>query len=369
MNQPLHVGVLAPDLSGSHGWSQASLGVIRALVRLGAEVRVVASRRSPNLDSLPVLKILPDVVPPEHWTLPRLLACYPQARHFLRGCDVIQNMVEVYAPLAALFAGQKPVFMMGNGTYVNLPRSRRAPIGALYRWAFQQSTMICISHYTQSVARAVMPSLQTAVVTYAVGAQRFGAITRTPAPVPTILTVGGVKERKGTLELMHAVATVRASLSDVRCVVVGRVDEQNTYTRRVRQAIADHHLEDAVTLTGFVDDATLQTLYAQAHVFVLPSINSGYHFEGFGLVHLEASSLGLPVIGTRGCGVEDAIVHGETGLLISQENIAQELPTAILDVLRHPDTARLMGEKGQRLAHAHTWDDVGRAFLDLYARA
>lgn len=362
----LCVGVLAPDLSGAHGWSQAAVSVIRALVRQGVAVRVVASRRSPDLDDLPVLKVLPDVVPPERFTLARLLACYPRVRHFLQGCDVLQNMVEVYAPLAALFAARLPVFMMGNGTYVNLPRMRRFPVGALYRWAFLRSTMICISHYTERTARAVLPALKTHVVTYAVGAPTLRGVTRAPAPVPTVLTVGGVKARKGTLELVEAMAQVRDVLPDVRCLVVGRADESHAYTRRVRAAIVQHHLEDTVTLTGFVDDATLRAYYAQAHVFVLPSVNNGHHFEGFGLVHLEASSLGLPVIGTTGCGVEDAVVHGETGLLVSQERLAQELPAAILTLLQDSALARRLGENGARRAAAYSWDDVARAFLALY---
>ena len=57
----------------------------------------------------------------------------------------------------------------------------------------------------------------------------------------------------------------------------------------------------------------------------MASLNVGWKFEGFGLTLLEASAAGLPVIGTRDCGAEDAVIEGETGLLVAQSDLEHEL--------------------------------------------
>jgi phosphatidylinositol alpha-1,6-mannosyltransferase len=82
--------------------------------------------------------------------------------------------------------------------------------------------------------------------------------------------------------------------------------------------------------------------YGSAHVFALPSLNVGWKFEGYGLAHLEASAAGLPVIGTTDCGAADAIDDGVTGLLVTQAQVAERLPAAIIRLLSDPALAAQM---------------------------
>ena len=119
---------------------------------------------------------------------------------------------------------------------------------------------------------------------------------------------------------------------------------------------------------GQVDEETLLGWYAAAQVFALPSLNVGSRFEGFGLAHLEASAAGLPVISTRDCGVEDAIVDGVTGLLLPQERLSETLAAAILTLLRDPQRARRMGAAGRAHAQEQTWDKVAQEQIALYAQ-
>jgi phosphatidyl-myo-inositol dimannoside synthase len=109
--------------------------------------------------------------------------------------------------------------------------------------------------------------------------------------------------------------------------------------------------------------------HGAADVFVLPSINAGWKFEGYGLVHMEASAAGLPVIGTTGCGVEDTVDDGVTGLLIPQSEIAEKLPQAILGLLSNPEKARRLGEAGKAKARRQTWDHVAGQMIALYEGA
>jgi glycosyltransferase involved in cell wall biosynthesis len=364
----MRLGLLTSDLHHGHGWGHHSLSLIRALRAEGAEMVVVTAHNTPPDPDFPVLPLLPAVSPRDKHFLPRLALAAGQVRAALRDCDVIHSVVEPYAPLAAGVAGKRPLFITGHGSYVHLPQTRRWPVGRLYRGAFQGGTMVCVSHYTESVARAIMPGLRTVVVNNGVDVERFAHLPplHIPKRGPTVLAVGGVKARKGTLELVRAMAVVRAALPDAQCVILGGQAAEPDYTARVRAEILALGLDDGVHLPGHVPEAELMAWYGAADVFALPSINDGWKFEGYGLVHLEASAAGLPVIGTTDCGAEDAIEDGVTGLLIPQDTIAAALPDAILRLLRNPALAKQMGAAGRERAAQHTWAQVARRMLAVY---
>lgn len=370
----MHIGLITADLTPQSGWATYSLHLAQALHAAGVQVRIVAPHSSPSLDPLPVLPILPSVTPPERLTLFKLAQRMPQVRDHLRDCDIIHTTVEVYAPLAAAIAAKRPLFMTGHGSYVNLPRFRRFPVDALYRWAFRQAHLIAVSRYTAQAAARVVPTMPATVINNAVDAARFQqvpslAMVNEQKRGPTILTAGGIKKRKGTLPLIEAVAQVRQTIPDIQCVVLGTTTAEPHYTAQVQATIDRLNLHDHVQLRGFVDDSTLLAWYGAADVFVLPSINDGWKFEGFGLVHLEASAAGLPVIGTTGCGVTDAIDHNITGLLVDQSRLADDLPRAILDVLQNPARAAQMGAAGRQKAQAQTWQVVAQQVIHRYESA
>jgi glycosyltransferase involved in cell wall biosynthesis len=94
----------------------------------------------------------------------------------------------------------------------------------------------------------------------------------------------------------------------------------------------------------------------------------GDKFEGFGLVYLEAGAAGLPVIGTLGCGAEEAIVPGETGLLIPQAD-AGALAAALVRLLENPALRAEMGAAGRARAEAYSWLNIAAQVQAAYAGA
>lgn len=362
----MRVGLLTADLNGHHGWARYGAEVAKALRSEGVSLTVVCPTNTDPVAYPDALRLLPTVQPLQQGMLLRQLSLLPTLRRALANCDVIHNTVELYAPLAWLSAGERPLVHTLHGTYANLPRMRRWPLSTLYRRALTAGRAVCVSQYTARVAAEVMPSVPLHVIPNAVDATRF-AVDAPPlaARAPIILAAGGVKARKGTLELVQALAAVRQTVPSAQLVVVGRVPV-NGYGQAVCAAIHELGLQDAVTLTGYVDEAELCRWYARARVFALPSISQGYHFEGFGLVQLEASAAGLPVITTTGSGAAEAVEHGETGFVVEASQIAHALPQALVRLLTDDTLAQRMGSAGILKAQRTTWTHVARQLLQVY---
>lgn len=364
----MRVGLLTSDLFSGHGWGQYSLRLVEGLQAEGCTVRVLTAQNSPVLPDLDMHPILPNVAPAVRGLWLRTLLCWPQAWSLLRDCDVIHTTVEFYSPLAVNLAGQRPVFITVHGSYAHLPNIQRWPANWLYRAGFQRADLLCVSHYTAQVVRSVVPSATVQVIHNGVDAARFAAPSEAIGPQggPLIVSSGGVKTRKGTLQLVRAVATVRQQVPDVRCVIIGTLLTEKNYVALVQAEIVRLGLEETVTLTGFVSDEELRAWYHAADIFVLPSINDGWKFEGYGLVYLEAGAAGLPVIGTTDNGAEDAIDHGVTGLLVPQNEVDNALPGAILSLLQGPARARKMGVAGRHKAQQQSWLRMAQTILTTY---
>jgi phosphatidylinositol alpha-1,6-mannosyltransferase len=359
----LRVGVLAPDLTYKHGWAQYSLSVIDALRRAGVRLTVIAARNSPP--EIDALRLLPAVDPLDRGMVARLAAVYPRVRAALKSCHVIHALIEPYAPLAAAVAEARPLVITGHGSYVRAPRP--AASRALYTWAFRRGLIVCVSRYTAQVTTAAIPGADTRVIPNGIDFERFGAIQPVGAPMPTVLSVGAVKARKGTLELVRALARVREAIPTVRGEIIGSLDLEPETVERVRAAIRDLDLADHVALRGRIPDADLLRAYAAAAVFAMPSVNVDWKFEGFGLTLLEASAAGLPVIGSRGCGAEDAVQDGVTGLLVPQgADMVPALTAAITRLLTDRALAAGMGAAGRAWAAAHTWDHAAARLVEVY---
>ena len=365
MTERLHIGLLAADLTHRHGWAHYSASLLAALRAAGAEVTVLAPRNSPPDVYPQVHRMLPTVEPLERGMLAGQLRLTPSARSILRTCDVIHSAVELYAPVGALVAGRRPFFITGHGTYVRLP-GRAGAAGAVYRRAFRRATLVCVSAYTEREAQIALPDARTRVIPNGIDAARFAALPDAERDGHTVLFVGAVKPRKGVLQLVQAMAAVRERIPGARCWIVGSLDQEPAYVAQVRAAITERGLDEAVELTGRLSPEALLSRYAAADVFALPSLNLSGRFEGFGLALLEASAAGLPVIGSRDCGAEDAVRVGETGLLVSQSSMVPDLTDAIVQLLSNPGLRAQMGAAGRAFAQQQTWDAAAAALLALY---
>lgn len=184
-----------------------------------------------------------------------------------------------------------------------------------------------------------------------------------PDNVPTprrsrkcILTVARLYEPAKQLSvLLRAVALLKGDFPDWEWRICGDGPSKKHYEK----FIADMKLHGEVTLAGNVDDIAAE--YAAADFFVFPS-----RYEGFGLALLEAQKFGLPAIGFAGCsGVNEIILHGENGLLISDmtaESLADGMRTLMVDeALR-----RRMGARAQELSSRYDAERVLDQWENLF---
>lgn len=180
---------------------------------------------------------------------------------------------------------------------------------------------------------------------------------------PILLTVGEVKYRKGLHLSLAAFARVKAVLPQARYWIVGHY-RQNQYFNRLQKMIETEGL-DGVTFLGQVPGETLAECYQAASLFVMTPVQHELHFEGFGLVYLEAGAYGLPVVATRSGGVPDAVRDQETGLLASEGDV-EGIADAILRLLGDPALSRRLGRANRRWAETLTWERNALEYYNLY---
>ncbi|MCW2932061.1 MAG: alpha-(1-2)-phosphatidylinositol mannosyltransferase [Actinomycetia bacterium] len=182
---------------------------------------------------------------------------------------------------------------------------------------------------------------------------------------PVVVCVSRLVPRKGQDLLIRAWPEVRALVPDAALLLVGG----GSYYAALRRLADRTGVADSTVLTGPVPFAELPAHYAAGDVFAMPcrTRRGGLDVEGLGIVYLEASATGLPAISGDSGGAPDAILEGETGYVVPGRD-AGRLAERIVGLLRDPDGARAMGEKGRAWVEREwTWDraaDRLRALID-----
>ena len=169
-----------------------------------------------------------------------------------------------------------------------------------------------------------------------------------------ILSVGNLVQRKGHDVVIKSLSNILLHIPDAVYLIAG----DGPYRGELESIAAQAGVRDRVIFAGSVPDNQLPEIYALADVFVLPSRMrlESHDVEGFGLVFLEASACGKPVIGGRSGGIPDAIGDGSTGFLVDPLDPV-ELANSIVRVLENPELGRRLGLEGrQRAVREFTWN-------------
>ena len=232
-------------------------------------------------------------------------------------------------------------------------RWRRGLAARLFVRADRVSTL---TDYSADLVRRHFPSVAAKLV-LTPGALRSDFAVMPPAPARAgagrvILTVGRLHPRKGQLLTLQALQRLPEGLKAGLEYRLAGTEADPAYARALRAEAARSGLR--VTFLGDVPDADLPAVYAGADVFALTSIQHGHSVEGFGLVYLEASAQGLPVVAHAVGGVAEAVAQDRTGLLVPPDR-PDELTAAFARLLADGALRQRLGTEGRRWAGRTSW--------------
>lgn len=361
----MRICFLTHNLRKDNGGGVLSRQVIEGLkTALGAEVSVVTTLSSDFADEQTLF------TPRWFFSPKKLLKIFK----LVRGADAVHTFDAFpYGAVAAVLTifSRIPVFITVVGTgsirYLYLVSTSH-----LARFAMKRAKrVIAISDFTKREILKKVPSAKVAVIHPGIDIRSLKrdlpeeSFKRPNEFHPYILSVGSLRFRKGYKYAIPAFKRVSEVFPDLQYVIVGKKYTDKEYNR-LRGLVRDFNLEGKVHILHDVNSADeALAFYRKAKLFCLMSLNIGHDIEGFGIVFLEAAATGLPVVGSKGCGVEDATEGGRNGILVEERN-ANEFAKAVITILRDENLYRRFASESLKLAEDFDWNKAIDRYASLY---
>lgn len=284
--------------------------------------------------------------------------------------DVKPNIVHAHDPhavamasLALSFAAPSPKPMLVASRRVDFHLQAHS----FSRWKYRQvDVFIAASEAIRDIlVHDGIPAASIAVVHDGIDVERIAHLPAIdvhaeywlPHGAPVIANVGALVAHKGQKHLVDAMHRVVREIPDAHAIVFGEGDLRGALEKQIK----DYGFGKQMILAGFREDV-LQ-LVKSVDLFVMSSVT-----EGLGSTVLDAMAMKLAVVGTRAGGIPEAVVPGETGLLVPPGD-AKALAAAIVRLLKTPALRRQMGEAGYtRVAERFGVTRLVQGTLDVYAR-
>jgi phosphatidylinositol alpha-1,6-mannosyltransferase len=316
------------------------------------------------------------------FTLARLKHRSPPPLEALYRLIILRAWVKSWQPDILMASGEKAVWLaavlarvqpycwvaVGHGFEFGVQTSWRR---YLNRRAFSAASgVICVSNYTRSrmLDMDVVPRYETVIpngadrgVFHVLDPKQVDAFRHRLGleQVPLLLTVGNVTERKGQDIVIRALPHILKSVPEVHYLVVGLPTRKEALTELAREL----GVAERVHFAGKVTLPTLVEAYNACDIYVMTSrhAQSG-DFEGYGIAAVEAALCAKPAVVSSGSGLEEAIVAGQTGLTVP-ENDPEATAGALNKLLSDPVYRERLGRQArQRALQEQTWDTRSRRY-------
>jgi glycogen synthase len=171
-----------------------------------------------------------------------------------------------------------------------------------------------------------------------------------------VLFAGTKAYNKGAIHVLEAVRKIEDEMKDLKLVAIGPPTREWLDSR----GLASTSLLDL----GYVSEEEKRDAFAACDVFAMPS-----RYDSFGIVYLEAWQCTKPVVGARIGAIPEIIEEGRDGLLVEFGNVEQ-LASALLLLLKHPELCRRMGETGkEKIISRFNWEKNLCRFEEAYEHA
>lgn len=248
-----------------------------------------------------------------------------------------------------------------EAAWAQLPVSRQL----LRRIGEGTDTLTYLGEYTRSrIARALTPEAAARMVQLPPGVDEKtfhpasgGDTVRAGlglAGRPVVVCVSRLVPRKGQDTLIRAMPRILAEVPDAVLLIVGG----GPYRGELEKLASSTGVTESVRFTGAVPWEELPAHYGAGDVFAMPcrTRRGGLDVEGLGIVYLEASATGLPVVAGDSGGAPDAVLHGETGWVV-RGGEPEEAADRVSTLLKDPGLRARMGERGREwVVERWRWD-------------
>jgi len=223
-----------------------------------------------------------------------------------------------------------------------------------------------------AIAGALTPKSADAMVKIAPGidTEHFAPIDSTSlrqslglAEKKVIVSVGRLVHRKGQDRLIESMRAIVQEVPTAHLLLIG----EGPYREHLQALVRKYALDDHISFIGRIQYADLPQYICIGEIFAMPSRSRffGLEVEGLGIVYLEASACGLPVIAGASGGAPDAVIDGTTGVVVDGLDNAA-IAVAAINLLNNPTQARLMGQAGRSwIVEKWNWQIWADAFKKL----
>jgi len=275
-----------------------------------------------------------------HWVLPQ---------------GIIAGLVRVFS--------KTPILLTVHGSDIFYFKGKLAIF--LKKFSLRQASAITAnSIFTSSIVKKLDRNVPIDVVPMGVDTDEFNPDRKNPKireelgiEGPMILFVGRLVENKGVQHLLQAMPIVLKIFPNAVLVIIGDGSQKS----KLKKLVETMKINQSVYFLGTLSHSQLPEYYAEADVFVGPS-----EVEGLGVVFLEASSSGLPLVGTAIGGTADILLDGVTGIKVETEN-AVELSRAIVRILRDDELSQRLSKNARDHAVKNfSWPRVAFRFAEVF---
>jgi phosphatidylinositol alpha-1,6-mannosyltransferase len=178
-----------------------------------------------------------------------------------------------------------------------------------------------------------------------------------------IVSVGRLVHRKGQDVLIEAMPTILKEVPYAHLLMIG----EGPYRSYLENRVKSLGIQESVTFIGRIQYSDLPRYICVGDVFVMPSRSrlAGLEVEGLGIVYLEASACGLPVIAGNSGGAPDAVLEGETGLVVDGTQ-KEAVAASTIELLLDSQRSKAMGVRGREwIIQEWRWDIWSARFAEL----
>jgi len=248
-----------------------------------------------------------------------------------------------------------PYVVVAHGSEI-LRHSQSRPAGALLRLIFRRALFVSAnSSYTMRLVQGLKVARQVTVVNPPIDLDQwqtasphgnedvnaaFGLNGKT-----VLFTAGRLVPRKGHLIVIQALARLRERFPDLVFVFTGTGEYQDVLEQEAHKL----GVSNALRMLGELSQTTLRSMFWRTDIYVSPTLQIGNDVEGFGIALVEAAVCGKAIIAGRSGGTEDAVVNGETGLLLDIVDV-DGITASIALLIYQPELRAKLGTKARKRA-------------------